>query len=504
MAQLKSTTARTKVTDDGSGAHAPTAAATSSPFTISIKGSNDPTTNRPRPIKTFKSKAIAVRVYSQASGGGNAMASVSDNIRENVLGAGDMGREVTIVYTAAGQIRGGSLKLTVPAKWSNPTTDNVKINPPTGGTINRSSALYGGDYIGDDPVVDTDDTFPVDADDVALLTAMDVTVDGVNLSAGGTVTFVYSNATVQPTIDDAEFVVEVAGGNGPGEDPLGVTPDPADALTVSVGNASPGSGSGTVLEQAVIANTVGNKLTFIYTPDGQIDDRSLDIRVEVPTGWSEPTDSIDDADKGTYTVAHKYLEGEVYKFKTTAGAAVEKIGPFDREMAARLKFGESVGADDQIVFTYDNADSPTTVGPSTFVMFFGESQVTRDTDLTVLVASNKDPVALAVDVSADMILVEDDESVTVTVTLRDEDGNAVPAAEDMEVGLVSSNADTGSFMVDGEAEEMVTITAGNSSAMADYTDSTVGAATITASSWDPYRRYSYRYGQHRCGRSYLR
>ena len=48
--------------------------------------------------------------------------------------------------------------------------------------------------------------------------------------------------------------------------------------------------------------------------------------------------------------------------------------------------------------------------------------------------------------------------------------------------LVSSNADTGSFMVDGEAEEMVTIMAGTSSAMADYTDSTVGDAMITASS----------------------
>ena len=79
-------------------------------------------------------------------------------------------------------------------------------------------------------------------------------------------------------------------------------------------------------------------------------------------------------------------------------------------------------------------------GPSTFVMYFGESEVTTDTDLTVVVGSGKDATMLMVDVSADMILVEDDESVTVTVTLRDEDGNDVPAAEDMEVDLVSSNA----------------------------------------------------------------
>ena len=86
---------------------------------------------------------------------------------------------------------------------------------------------------------------------------------------------------------------------------------------------------------------------------------------------------------------------------------------------------------------------------------------------------------LMVDVSADMILVEDDESVTVTVTLRDEDGNDVPATEDMPVDLES---ETGSFMVDGEVVPMVTIMQGSSSAMADYTDSTVGEATITASS----------------------
>ena len=59
--------------DDGSGAVAPTARATSSPFMMSIKG-GDATTNRARPIKTFKGKTIAVRVYSQASGGGNAEA----------------------------------------------------------------------------------------------------------------------------------------------------------------------------------------------------------------------------------------------------------------------------------------------------------------------------------------------------------------------------------------------------------------------------------------------
>ena len=117
---------------------------TSSAFSISVKG-GDATTNRARPIKTLKGKSIAVRVYSQASGGGNAMASVSDN--KGDLGAGDINREVTVVYTAAGEIDNGSLKLTVPGGWSHPTTDGVEITST--GSVNVSSALYGGDYVGD-------------------------------------------------------------------------------------------------------------------------------------------------------------------------------------------------------------------------------------------------------------------------------------------------------------------------------------------------------------------
>ena len=86
---------------------------------------------------------------------------------------------------------------------------------------------------------------------------------------------------------------------------------------------------------------------------------------------------------------------------------------------------------------------------------------------------------LMVDASPDMILAEGDESVAVTVMVQDEDGSEVPATEDMVVSLRSS---TGSFMVDGVAATTVTIPAGTSSAMAYYTASTLGDATITASS----------------------
>ena len=237
--------------DDGSGAEAPLEASTSSAFTIQVKG-GDATTNRFRSIKTLKGEPIAVRVYSQASGGGNASASVSDN--KGDVGAGDTDREVTVVYTAAGEISGGSLKLTIPAGWSHPTMDNVEITSTGSALIAqvRCMAVPMSATLMIRRMID----FPEDADGVALLGAMDVTVGGVNLDAGDTVTFVYSAAMVQPGTGNAAFAVAVDGGSGPGEVPKGVTADPSDATTVSVGDASPGSGSGMlVLAQAVTINS---------------------------------------------------------------------------------------------------------------------------------------------------------------------------------------------------------------------------------------------------------
>ena len=459
-------------TDDGSGAHAPTSTATSSPFTISIKG-GDADTNQLKAIKT----PVTVRVYSQASGGGNASASVSDN--KGDVGAGDADRQVTVVYTAAGQISGGSLKLTVPSGWSHPTADNVKITS-TAGTVNLSSARYGGDYIGEDPDVTTDDTFPKDTDGNALLGGMDVTVGGVSLRAGGRVTFVYSAAMTQPTAGSAKFNVAVDGGSGPGEGPMVVTPDPSDATTIAVGDASPGSGSGeVVLQQAIVAGEGEHTLTFIYTAAGEITDRALDIRVNVPTGWSEPTDRTDAGARGSFTVTHRRLTNGTLVEQTAAAAAVEKIGPFDRQMAARLKSGETLAAGDQVVFRYEDAAAPATAGASTFTMFYGQAQV-RNADLTVIVGSGKPATAIALTAPATH-LIESTTPAAISVQLQDEDGSEVPAAVDTVVSLSSSSA-TGRFTVDGTAATSVTIAAGTTTATAAYTDSTEGDAVIIASS----------------------
>ena len=109
---------------DGGGAVVPAKSGTYV-FRIETKGGNADT-NAFKAIRgTVDGDRLEVRVYNQASGGGNASASVSDN--KGDVGAGDADREVTVVYTAVGQISGGSLKLTVPPGWSHPTADNVEI-----------------------------------------------------------------------------------------------------------------------------------------------------------------------------------------------------------------------------------------------------------------------------------------------------------------------------------------------------------------------------------------
>ena len=94
--------------------------------------------------------------------------------------------------------------------------------------------------------------------------------------------------------------------------------------------------------------------------------------------------------------------------------------------------------------------------------------------LAVLVGSGKDAAALAVSAPATH-LVEAEAPAMITVELQDEDGNEVPAEADTDVDLESSSA-TGSFMVDGAAVTSITITAGTSSAMAYYSDSSEGDA----------------------------
>ena len=156
-------------------------------FTFAVQGTSDGA------LQSITSGSPSVTVERQASGKAkSATATVSDN--QGVLYAGQEDRQVTVVYTAAGQMVQGKVQLTVPAKavtieglgWSAPTGDNVTVTP----TSAYSTVEYGGS--------------------LATPTQM-VTVEGVNLMAGGALTFVYTGK-VQPGAGDATFAVKTDGG----------------------------------------------------------------------------------------------------------------------------------------------------------------------------------------------------------------------------------------------------------------------------------------------------
>ena len=450
----------------GGGAVAPGASGAYR-FTIETKG-GDADTNVLKAIRgTVDGDRLEIKVYSQASGGGSAAVTAGDD----GLTAGGSA-EVTVVYTAAGDIGNGMLKLTTPANWSHPLMSNVAITS-TGSVGSASASDFGGYYVGDPDDATDDKTVPTGGPG-----AMDVLVDSVRLDAGDTVTFVFSAAMVQAAMGDAAFGVMVDGGAGPGMGAAAVAVPEGGTLTVSVGEAAAGSGTAAVdlMGMAVVAGSPaasdpGNELTFTYTAVGTIG-YPREFRVTIPAGWSEPNDEL----KGTYTVALTDKDGR------TRANVVEALAAVDRDLVARVRAGSAtVNAGDVVSITYTNADAPRAVGASMFQILFDNVQVGGN--LSVLVGSGKDATMLMVDASPAMILAEGDESVAVTVELQDEDGNEVPATADMDVMLASSSA-TGSFMVDGAAATMVTIAAGTSSATVSYTNSSLGAATITASSGD--------------------
>ena len=159
-------------------------------------------------------------VYSQAKGGGTAKLTLTDS--DSDIRVSETVDTIAIVYTAAGEIQGGKVKLTAPADWSEFTSDNLKSSTGT-------------------PVLD----------------ALTATLSGVNLAADGMITFTYTGATAQPTKGTATFKVEVDGGAGPvtaDDAPFGDAVAVADGQTMSieVDYAREGSGDADVHEDSLV------------------------------------------------------------------------------------------------------------------------------------------------------------------------------------------------------------------------------------------------------------
>ena len=420
---------------DGGGAEVPTEVDDYS-FVIQTKGTD--TNARFRTVST-----LAVPVYSQAKGGGNAKLTLTDS--DSDTRASDTVDTIEIVYTAAGEIQGGKVKLTAPADWPELTADNLDSSTGT-------------------PVLD----------------ALTATLSGVNLDAEGTITFTYTGATAQPTKGTATFKVEVDGGAGPGvaDDNFGTAVvAEGQVLEIEVDYARSGSGDADVHEDSLVvtAGSEGNDLVFIYTAAGEIGHSARDFRVVVDGDWPPANkEAAADDEQGTYSVT-LLRDGDEYT------DIVKKVDPIDGRMVARIEFGaESVLKDDQIIFTYENATAPRTPEVSVFKVFFGNGQV--GDDLNVIVQSEMGASELVVEASDDKFSVDAEESVMVTVKFQDDDGNIAAMATPTDVDLDStSNTGTFSLTEGGAAVSEVEVPAGSDSAMVYYTDTEIGEATITAS-----------------------
>lgn len=384
-----------------------------------------------RPIRTQPS----VTVNPQASGKGKAVVAVTGD----ALHAGDMDREITVTYTAAGQIVAGKVRLTIPAKWSAPTADNVTV---MSGTEAITPTL-----------------------DVQMVTA-----DGINLLAGGQVTFTYTG-DVQPTDGTATFAVAVNGGQA-GDAFAAVSGDDT-MLTVDVGQARRGSGSGSVSPIIVDAGATGMNLQFTYTAVGRID-APREFRVQVPASWTAPSNAVSSTtNKGTYTITHRHMGVETQ-------TSIEKLAPIGRDLVARVKAGGlEVEAGDEIIFTFENVDAPATPEVSEFKLIFDGSPIADDVSIRV---QDSSPSMLSISSAGTVSADAGAAPLAVTVGLTDADGDAVAQNTDVVVTLNSSSAGTFAMMMGetGTESAMVTIAAGKTAAMAYYMDSTAGDATISA------------------------
>ncbi len=401
-------------------------------FRVSVKGHAKGTLTNLR-------RQPSVKVIGQASGRGHAVVAVTDE--KNMLHAGDADRELTVTYTAIGQLISGKVRLTVPPKWSEAS-----------GNVTAMVGTEARELTFDDQMAEVAD---------------------VSLDPNGEVTFVYTG-DVQPTPGSPSFAVAVHGGL-PSDSYGNVSGDKTE-LTVEVVEARMGSGKGAVSRKVVQAGEKIDELKFTYTAVGTMSS-PREIWVYVPPNWPAPTNAESSPDNiGTYTVEHVY-EG------LPTGASVEEINPFSRRMRARIRLGGfEVEAGHQVVFTFQNVTAPETDETSAFRMGTDASSPLEVDDEVYVRVQSSTPTMLTLSslatVSADAGAVP----LSLTVGLADADGTALAMEMDTMVTLTSSPAGTFSMDADGVGMEtlMVTIPGGDLSTMVYYMNSTVGEATITA------------------------
>ena len=265
----------------------------------------------------------------------------------------------------------------------------------------------------------------------------------------------------QGTTGAANFAVAIDGGDGPDTGPKAV----GGMTTVTVEEAGAGSGMAMAMTDGIVLpGSTENTLTFTYTVAGAAG-YPADVRVAVTDDWTAVVSS-------NHTVTHK-------RAGITHLNVVEKKSPIDGAMVARVVSGETVMAGDEIVFELQEVTAPATAGSYPFAVTFRGQPIAANPMVIVQSAAAsmlaiKAPTTIAGDAGA--------APVAITIMIQDAAGGEAASADATTVNLTSTNTTTGSFTSDGEAVTMITIPAGMSSAMVDYSDTRVGSTAIIVAS----------------------
>ena len=437
------------------GAEAPADARPDDEFEFQIRGSEKGSPDR------IRAGNPEVKVWEAASGSGEV------DIDPKTAAAADM-ETVTITYTAAGEIKDGTLRLEVPDKWSDASSDNI--------TVSVGSADHGRQYYetedddGDGTKYEALDNKPKDVANIR-----NVLVRDIKLAAGGTVVFTY-NTQVGATIGDHKFKLEFKGGEGPGLDDKDASKGfgaVSGNLTVKVGEAAAGTGTPTVTHAPIQAGDTDTDavITFIYTAAGEIDYPGT-FAVRVPTEWGGAPSAA------SYEVEYQDKDGNAL---SGTSQSVERASPDGRDMMAKIRGASSprISAEHRIVFTYTSA-APATAGSYNFTMFYDD--VAIDDPLEVLVLSAAD--ASVVKVSVTDKLTDAGDEIPVTVNLYADDGETAATRKTSLTVTLSSDATGGMFSASEDGTFASTLELvfmpGQNEKMAYYKDASAAAATITA------------------------
>ena len=346
---------------------------------------------------------------------------------------GSSGNMVPIIFTANANVTGGSVSVDVPMDWTAPTAENIAV--VSTGTI-------------DEPTFN----------------GQTVTVDGVTLNSGQTITFTYSNATAQGAAGSATFIVKSKGSaEGTLTELVGVSGTKSE-WTVTVINAADGSGM-LVAEPpfAVAGSTVD--IDLVYTAVGTITGGVIRVTIPLDEGWTEPQ-NFNTNDAG-YVAVTASPGNVISTAQVSAGKVTVPI--------------TSLAPGGTVTISYRKATAPAAAGVSEFmVQSRGSGAGTSEflAPATVTLTEAADGLMVVSDTPS--VFVE--QVVQLTIKLL-KDGEPAASAKDETVWLIS-DSETGLFdtTMDGDFDGTVlsaVIPAGETWINVYYKDATSGEVELT-------------------------